>query len=124
MNGRIRSRRAESGSRSWGDPRQRRYHQAAGLLRVLAQQYRARKVAREQDLNGQLTRLEETKSFLTDLWHTEPFLYAFEAKAAQIIGQLSDAVRHGIDFLKNERERRRVRRDDPETTLFMDLRSG
>jgi hypothetical protein len=28
-----------------------------GLLRSLAQQYRARKVAREQDLNGQLTRL-------------------------------------------------------------------
>ena len=66
-----------------------------GLLRVLAQQYRARKVAREQDLNGQLTRLEETKSFLTDLWHTEPFLYAFEAKAAQIIGQLSDAAGTG-----------------------------
>ena len=32
-----------------------------GLLRSLAQQYRARKVAREQDLNGQLTRLKETK---------------------------------------------------------------
>jgi hypothetical protein len=95
-----------------------------GLLRALAQQYRARKVAREQDLNGQLTRLEETKSFLTDLWHTEPFLYAFEAEAAQIIGRLSDAVQRGIDFLKSERERRKVRRDDPETTLFMDLRDA
>jgi hypothetical protein len=93
-----------------------------GLLRVLAQQYRARKVAREQDLNGQLTRLEETKSFLTDLWHTEPFLYAFEAEAAQIIGRLSDAVQRGRDFLKSERERRKVRGDDPETTLFTDLR--
>ena len=39
-----------------------------GLLRALAQQYRARKVACEQDLNGQLARLEETKNFLTGLW--------------------------------------------------------
>ena len=95
-----------------------------GLLRVLAHQYRARKAAREQDLNVQLTRLEETKSFLTDLWHIEPFLYAFEAEAAQIIGRLSDAVQHGMDFLKSERERRKVRGDDPETTLFMDLRDA
>jgi hypothetical protein len=32
------------------------------------------------------------------------------------------AVEYGIDFLKNEKEQRKVRRDDPETTLFMDLR--
>ena len=38
-----------------------------GALRALAQQYRARKVAREQDLSGQLTRLEETKNSLADL---------------------------------------------------------
>ena len=35
-----------------------------GLLRALARQYRARKVAREQDLNRKLRRLEETKSEL------------------------------------------------------------
>ena len=48
-----------------------------GLLRALAQQYRARKVAREQDLNGQLTRLKETKKSLAGLSDTEALLYAF-----------------------------------------------
>ena len=51
-----------------------------GLLRSLAQQYRARKVAREQDLNGQLTRLEETKNSLAGILDTEAFLYAFEVE--------------------------------------------
>jgi hypothetical protein len=35
---------------------------------------------------------------------------------------VSGAVQLGIDFLKNEREQRKVRGDDPETTLFMGLR--
>ena len=93
-----------------------------GLLRALAQQYRARRVAREQDLNGQLTRLEEIKNFLAGLWDTEALLYAFEVKTPEIISRLSSVVQHGIDFLKNEKEQRKVRGDDPETTLFMDLR--
>jgi hypothetical protein len=91
-----------------------------GLLRALAQQYRARRVAREQDLNGQLTRLEEIKNFLAGLWDTKALLYAFEVKTPEIISRLSGAVQHGIDFLKNDQ--RKVRGDDPETTLFMDLR--
>src|SRR5215471_9546159 len=85
-----------------------------GLLRALAQQYRARRAAREQDLNGLLTRLEETKNFLAGLWDTEAFLYAVEARTPEIITRLSDAVQHGIDFLKNEKEQRKVRGDDPE----------
>ena len=93
-----------------------------GLLRSLAQQYRARKVAREQDLNGQLTRLEETKNSLAGLWDTEALLYAFEVETPQIISRLLGAVEYGIDFLKNEKEQRKVRGDDPETTLFMGLR--
>ncbi len=93
-----------------------------GTLRALARQYRARKVAREQDLSGKLTRLEETKDFLTSLWDTEALLYAFEVETSQIIGRLSDAVQHAIDFLKNEKEQRKVRGNNPETTLFMDLR--
>src|SRR6267142_6625235 len=87
-----------------------------GLLRALAQQYRARKVAREQDLNGQLARLEATKNFLAAQLEIEPLLYAFEAETAQIIKRLFDAVQHGIEFLKHEREKRKVRGDDPETT--------
>jgi hypothetical protein len=35
--------------------------QLDGVLRAIAQRYLARNAAREQDLNGQLTRLEETK---------------------------------------------------------------
>jgi hypothetical protein len=93
-----------------------------GLLRVLAQQYRARKVAREQDLNGQLARFEETKNSLAGLWDFEPLLYAFEVETPQIITRLLGAIQHGIDFLKNEKEQRKVRGDDPETTLFMGLR--
>jgi hypothetical protein len=93
-----------------------------GVLRALAQQYRARKVVRKQDLNGQLARLEETKNFLAGLLDTEPLLYAFEAETAQIIKRLSGAVQHGIYFLRNERNQRRLRGDDAETTLFMDLR--
>ena len=93
-----------------------------GLLRSLAQQYRARKVAREQDLNGQLTRFEETKNSVAGLWDSEPLLYAFEVETLQIITRLLGAIQHGIDFLKNEKEQRKVRRDDPETTLFMGLR--
>ena len=54
-----------------------------GLLRALAQQYRARRAARAQDLNGQLTRLEEIKNFLADLGDTEGLLYAFEVKDAR-----------------------------------------
>ena len=96
--------------------------QLDGLLRALAQQYRARKVAREQDLNGQLARLEETKCFLGGLWDIEALLCGFEAETPQIISRLSGAAQHGIDFLKNEKGRRKIRRDDPETTLFMDLR--
>jgi len=92
------------------------------LLRSLAQQYRARKVAREQDLNGQLTRLKETKNSLAGLWDTEALLYAFEVETPQIISRLLGAVEYGIDFLKNEKEQRKVRGDDPETTLFMGLR--
>ena len=42
-----------------------------GLLRALTPRYRARKAAREQDLNGQLTRLAETKNSLADLWDIE-----------------------------------------------------
>ena len=93
-----------------------------GLLRSLAQQYRARKGAREQDLNGQLTRLEVTKNSLAGLWDTEALLCAFEVGTPQIINRLLGAVEYGIDFVKNEREKRKVRRDDPETILFMDLR--
>jgi hypothetical protein len=92
-----------------------------GLLRALTRQYRARKVAREQDLNGHLTRLEETKNSLAGLWDIEPLLYAFEVETPQIIGRLLGAVQHGIDFLKHEKEQRKVRGDDPETTLFMNL---
>jgi hypothetical protein len=93
-----------------------------GLLRVLAQQYRARKVARLQDLSGQLTRFEKTKNSLAGLWDSEPFLYAFEVETPQIITRLFGAIQHGIEFLKHEREKRKVRGDDPETVLFMDLR--
>ena len=93
-----------------------------GLLRVLTPRYRARKAAREQDLNGQLTRLKETKNSLAGLWDTEALLYAFEVETPQIISRLLEAVEYGIDFLKNEKEQRKIRRDDPETTLFMDLR--
>jgi hypothetical protein len=92
------------------------------FLRALTQQHRARKVAREQDLNGQLKRLEEIKNFLAGLWDTEALLYAFEEETPQIISRLSGAAQHGIDFLKNEKGQRKIRRDDPETTLFMDLR--
>src|ERR1700756_4755706 len=84
-----------------------------GLLRALAQQYRARKVAREQDLNGKLTRLEETKSFLADLWDIEALLCGFEEETPQMISRLSGAARHGIESLKNEKEQRKIRRDDP-----------
>jgi hypothetical protein len=93
-----------------------------GLLRALAQQYRARKVARKQDLNGQLARLEETRNSLGGLWDTEALLYAFEVETPQIISRLLGAVEYGIDFLKTEKEQRKVRGDDPETTLFMGLR--
>jgi hypothetical protein len=93
-----------------------------GLVRALARQYRARKVAREQDLKRKLTRLEETKSLLASLWDTEALLCAFEVETPQIISRLSTAVQYGIDFLKNEKEQRKVRGDDPETTLFMGLR--
>ena len=96
--------------------------QLDGVLRALAYQYRARKVARTRDVNGQLVRLKETKNFLADLLDTESLLQAFEAEMAQIIKRLSGAVQHGIDFLQNERDQRRVRGDDPETTLFIDLR--
>jgi hypothetical protein len=93
-----------------------------GLLRSLAQQYRVRKLAREQDLNGQLARLKETKNSLAGLRDTEALLYAFEVETPQIISRLLGAVDYGIDFLKNEKEQRKVRGDDPETTLFMGLR--
>ena len=93
-----------------------------GLLRALARQYWARKVAREQDLNGELTRLEEVKSFLEGLWDTEGLLCAFEVETPHIISRLLGAVQHGIDLLKNEKEQRKVRGDNPETALFMALR--
>ena|ERR1700730_8098857 len=94
------------------------------LLQTLVQQYRARKFAREQDLKGPLTRLEDIKNCLASLWDTEPFLYAFEVETTQIINRLSSAVQRGIVFLKTEKGLRKVRRDDPETTLFMDLRDA
>jgi hypothetical protein len=93
-----------------------------GLLRALAQQYRARKAACEQDLNGQLTRLEENRDFIAGLWDVAPFFYVFDPEIPTIICRLSDAVEQAIDFVKNEKGQRKVRRDDPETTLFMDLR--
>jgi hypothetical protein len=93
-----------------------------GLLRALARQYLARKVAREHGLNGKLARLVETKSFLADLWDIEALLCGFEVETPQIISRLSGAAQHGIDFLQNERDQRRLRGDDPETTLFIDLR--
>jgi hypothetical protein len=83
-----------------------------GLLRSLAQQYRARKVAREQDLNGQLTRLEETKNSIAGLWETEALLYTFEVETPQIISRLLGAVEYGINFLKYEKEKRKVRGDE------------
>jgi hypothetical protein len=45
-----------------------------GLLRALARQYPARKAEREQDLNGKLRKLEETKIFLAGLWDIEALL--------------------------------------------------
>src|ERR1700730_1908090 len=95
-----------------------------GLLRALTPRYRARKAARELDLNGQLTRLEETKNSLAGLLETEALLYAFDVEATQIISRLLGTVERGIDFLKHEKEQRKVRRDDPETALFMDLRDA
>src|SRR5438045_4127292 len=80
-----------------------------GLLRAIAQQHQARKVAREQDLNGKLTRLEQTKSFLSGLWSIEALLCGFEEEMPQIISRLSSATQHGIDFLKNEKELRKIR---------------
>ena len=96
--------------------------QLDGALRAPAQRFRARKVAGAQDLSGQLARLEAAKNFLAGLWATEPLLYAFEAETAQIIKRLSRAVQHGIDFIHSEKERRKVRGDNPETTLYIDLR--
>jgi hypothetical protein len=96
--------------------------QLGGTLRALTRQYQARKVARAQELNGQLARLEAVKNFFADLMDTEPLLFAFESESAHLIKRLSGAVQHGIVFLKNEKELRKVRGDDPETALFMDLR--
>lgn len=96
--------------------------QLDGALRAPAQRYRARKIARVQDLKGQSARLEATKHFLVGLLDTEPLLCAFEGETPQIIKRLSGAVQQGIDFLRNEREQRKVRADDPETTLYVDLR--
>jgi hypothetical protein len=93
-----------------------------GPLRALAQQFRARTVAREQGVSTQLTRLEETKNSIAGLWDSEALLYAFDVEAPQIISRLLGTVERGIDFLKHEKEQRKVRRDDPETALFMDLR--
>ena len=56
-----------------------------GLLRALTPRYRARKAAREQDLNGQLTRLEETKNSLAGLLETEALLYAFDVEAPRLL---------------------------------------
>ena len=64
-----------------------------GLLRSLAQQYRVRKVARKQDLNGQLARLQETRNSLGGLWDTEALLYAFEVETPQIIRRLPGGSR-------------------------------
>ena len=93
-----------------------------GTLRALARQYRARKFAREQDLRAELTRLVEAKDSLAGLWDTEALLYAFDGETPLTIGRLLRSVQHAIDFLKNEKEQRKVRRDDSETILFMDLR--
>src|SRR6266404_5028281 len=72
------------------------------LLQTQVQQYRARKFAREQDLKGQLTRLEETKNSVAGLWDSEALLYAFDVEAPQIISRLLGTVERGIDFLKHE----------------------
>jgi len=93
-----------------------------GRLRALARQDRARKAAHEQDSNGQLARLEETKDFIASLWDVAPVFYAFDPETPKIIRRLSHAAQQAIDFLKHEKGRRRVRGDDPETMLFMDLR--
>ena len=93
-----------------------------GSLRALVQQYHARKAAREQGVSAQLTRLEETKNSVAGLRDSEALLCAFDVEAPQIISRLLGTVERGIDFLKHEKEQRKVRRDDPETTLFMDLR--
>src|SRR5882762_5582866 len=79
-----------------------------GLLRALARQYRARNAAREQDLNGKLRRLEAIKIFLVGLWDIEALLCSFEVETPRFISRLSGAVEHGIDFLKNEKEQRKV----------------
>jgi hypothetical protein len=92
------------------------------LLRALTPRYRARKAAHEQGMSAQLTRLEKTKNFVAGLWDSEAFLYAFDVEAPQIISRLLGTVECGIDFLKHEKILRKVRRDDPETALFMDLR--
>jgi hypothetical protein len=96
--------------------------QLDGALRALATQYRARKVGRAQDLNEQLARLEATRTSLADLLDAEPLLYAFETEVASIIRRLSVAVQHAIGFLETEKDQRRLRRDDAETTLFVNLR--
>ena len=92
------------------------------VLRTLGRQYRAREAACEQDLNAQLARLEESKYCLANLWDVTPVFYAFDPEIATIIRRLSDAAERAVDFLKQEKWRRRVRGDDPETKLFMDLR--
>ena len=93
-----------------------------GLLRPLAQQYRARKAASEQDLNAQLARLEESKDCVASLWDVTTVFYAFDPEIPTIIRRLSDATEQAIEFLKLEKGRRKVRGDDPETMLFIDMR--
>ena len=108
MNGRIRSRRAEAafeaGKIPVSDDNIRRLD---SLLRSLAQQYRARKVVREQDLNGQLARLKATKNSLAGLWDTETLLYAFEVETPQIISRLLGAVEYGIPSSKMKKNNER-----------------
>jgi hypothetical protein len=91
--------------------------QLGSRLRVLEQQYRARKAAPLQDLNAQLARLKE---IIPDLWDIEALVFAFDP---EVISRLSRAVQRAIDFLEYEKEQRKRRGDDAETTLFIDLRN-
>jgi hypothetical protein len=96
--------------------------QLDNVLRALGRHYRAREAACEQDLNAQLVRLEKSTKFIASLWEIAPVFYAFDPETPKIIRRLSEAAEQAIEFLKHEKGRRKVRGDDPETKLFMDLR--
>jgi hypothetical protein len=88
------------------------------LLYALAQRYRFLKISRQQDLNRQLTTLEQSRKVLGSLRDSDAVSYVFDSETRAVISRLATAVESKVSFLKSEKNNEECARMIPKRSYL------